>query len=146
MSQENLLDKLYEISGELTKAPSASNYSLVMESLRHKNEDVRERAIFISGLRWMDDEALRIFKDRLQFDSESSDNNRRLMIESLVSAAIESSERSSQLKEFLLELLTKLDGHSTSAKAAFIGIQRLNGDISKQQFAVLDYDDVVVVK
>lgn len=141
-SDDDLLDRLYELSGGLNRTPTADEYSLVSTSLHHSNDDVRERAIFIGGLRWMDKTILGYFKDAIVSGAESSDDNRRLMIECLVSEAIERGGVRDALEATLAQIQKSFGAESLTAKAAFVGIRRLRGEISKREFAVLDYDDI----
>lgn len=83
-----LLERLYGISGILTAEPDPSNYTLVSRSLFHCDQEVRERAIFIGGLRWADPLILSSFIGAITVGLESVDENRRLMVESLVSATL----------------------------------------------------------
>jgi hypothetical protein len=143
-SGDDLLDQLYELSGNAGREPEASQYLLVASSLHHPREDVRERAIFIGGLRWFDKTILGYFKGVLATGEEPCDDNRRLMIESLVSEAIERGEVRDSLVRFLAGVQESSSAESITAKAAFIGIKRLRGEISKIQFAQLDYGDVTI--
>lgn len=143
-NDERLLGLLFEISGKRDRIPSQVDYEVVFGALDHPDEEIRERAIFIGGLRWMDDAVLERFKQVLMSGEESCEDNRRLMVESLISQAIERGKERAQLTDFLLDLLDSMDADSLGAKAAFIGIMRLRNKVSKQQFAALDYDNVMV--
>ncbi|MBN6149232.1 hypothetical protein JR065_02665 [Xanthomonas sp. AmX2] len=141
---DDLLDQLYALSGNSNRTPGGDQYFLVSSSLHHPSEDVRERAVFIGGLRWMDKAILGYFKDALISGEEVSDNIRRLMIECLVSEAIERSGSRDSLAGFLADIQRSSGSQSLAGKAAFVGIKRLKGEISKNEFAVLDYDDIHV--
>jgi hypothetical protein len=141
---DQILDRLYRLSGNESRAAAPGDRQFVIEALRHSRADVRERAIFIGGLRWMDAEILDTLRHELQAGSEPSDENRRLMVECLVSAALERAIAPEATKQLLDNVLQSADPKTYEAKAAYIGIARLEGRISKQQFAVIDYDKVNV--
>jgi hypothetical protein len=141
-----LLNKLFTISGRESRALNADDYLLVSESLHHSRDDIRERAIFIGGLRWMDATILGSFVAALVLNTESSDDNKRLMIEALASRAIERQYKVKELQEFLNYLLASSPAESLCAKAAFVAKERLDGRMTKAQFAVLNYDQVTLEK
>ena len=94
----------------------------------------------------MDRTILGYFRGALVSHSEPSDDNCRLMVECLVSEVLEAGRASAGLFELLGDVVRDYPETSVVAKAAYVGQRRLNGEISKQQFAVLDYDDIQVTK
>ena len=146
MDSDSLLEKLYALSGIDDRGLDAEAYFLVAKALTHDREDVRERAIFIGGLRWMDKVMLGYFKGVLLSGAKESDGNRRLMVESLVSEAIvRGGNDDGDLQKTLAWIVRSYGKETLAAKAAYIGTKRLNGQISKNEFAIIDYDDVRVL-
>lgn len=139
-----LLERLYRISGILTTEPDPSSYTLVSRSLFHCDQEVRERAIFIGGLRWADPLFLSSFIGVIAVGMEPVDDNRRLMVESLVSATLRGRLDALSIESWLRSVIGSSDLNSLQAKAAYIGLLRIQGKISTAEFASLDYDDVVV--
>lgn len=139
-----LLDKLYRISGVLTDDPDSSSYMLVSRSLFHRDPEVRERAIFIGGLRWADPLILGCFIGMITTGGESVDDNRRLMVEALVSAALRGKIDVVSVESWLRGVLGSSDSDSLQGKAVYIGLLRIQGKMSVSDFASLDYDDVIV--
>ncbi|MDI9272376.1 hypothetical protein [Stenotrophomonas sp. PFBMAA-4] len=144
MEDKLLLERLYRISGILTAEPDSSSYALVSRALFHCDQDVRERAIFIGGLRWADPLILSCFIGAITVGLESVDDNRRLMVESLVSATLRGKLDAISIGSWLRTVIGSSDVNSLQAKAAYIGFLRIKGEISTAEFASLDYDDVVV--
>ncbi|ELC7364702.1 MULTISPECIES: hypothetical protein [Bacteria] len=141
---ELLLEQLYRMSGILTAEPDSSSYALVSRSLFHCDQEVRERAVFIGGLRWADPLILGCFIGIITVGMEPVDDNRRLMVESLVSAALRGRLDAISIGSWLGTVIGSSDLNSLQAKAAYIGLLRIKGRISTAEFACLDYDDVVV--
>lgn len=139
-----LLDRLYKISGILTDDPDSSSYMLVSRSLFHRDPEIRERAIFIGGLRWADPLILGCFIGIVTMGQEPVDDNLRLMIESLVSAVLRGKLEAASIEEWLRAVLLSNDYESLLAKSAYIGLLRIQGKMSVSDFASLDYDDVSV--
>lgn len=139
-----LLDRLYRISGILTDDPDSPSYMLVSRSLFHCDPEIRERAIFIGGLRWADPLILGCFIGIITVGQESVDDNRRLMVESLVSAVLRGRLDAASIEEWLRTVLSSNDYESLLAKVAYIGLLRIQGKMSVSEFASLDYDDVSV--
>lgn len=139
-----LLEQLYKMSGVLTAEPDSSSYMLVSKSLFHCDQEVRERAAFIGGLRWADPMILGCFIGIITVGLEPVDDNRRLMVESLVSATLRGRLDSISICSWLGTVIGSSDLNSLQAKAAYIGLLRIQGKISTAEFASLDYDDVVV--
>lgn len=139
---DELLARLFAVSGSIDRVPRPEDYFQVSVALHHLREDVRERAIFIGGLLWMDPTILGYFRAALEWGGEDCDQNRRLMVECLVSAWLEAGRGQSALESFLQHVLATSSPTSYAAKAAFVGIRRLSGELTKQQFAALDYDDI----
>lgn len=142
--EDVLLDELYAISGDDDRTPTADQYFLVSNSLRHSNEDIRERAIFIGGLRWMDEIMIGYFKGFLISGFEESDENRKLMVQCLVSQAMFRNKDKERLMEILRDIMNFYPSHSLTAKAAYVGIKRLDGSMGVREFASMNYDDVEV--
>jgi hypothetical protein len=141
---DDLLNTLYQLSGDPERKITASNLSLVISSLRNERDDVRERAIFIGGLRWAHEVILGYFVGALSLKLESSDDNCRLMIESLVSWVLQANDDREMLIDFLVKIKNSAAHDSLTAKSSYVGIKRLRGEMTKQQFAVVDYDEIVV--
>jgi hypothetical protein len=141
-NSEAILDKLYAISGKIDRALSDAEYRFVKDALIHQDESVRERAIFIGGLRSLDPIFLGYLLSVLLLRSESSQENKRLIIESLVSATLLSSYHVERMIWVMQLVLKDACPSSLEAKAAYVGIKRLRGEISKTEFATLDYDQV----
>lgn len=139
---DQLLDRLYGISGEQNRSPSEIDFHLVCNSLHHARPDIRERAIFIGGLRWADRTVLGYFAGVLCLKLEPDQDNCRLMIESLVSDAVNGGFSSKGLADLLHYIIASYPRELLPAKAAYVGIKRLSGEISKRDFAVLSYADV----
>lgn len=139
-----ILDELFKISGRSDRTLSDSEYKFIRDSLLHEEESIRERAVFIGGMRIFDPIFLGFFLSRLVLRAEPSLENRRLMIECLVSSSLRKVIDSGALSLVLQAVLQGADENSLEAKAAYIGIKRLNGEMSTSEFAVLDYDDVRV--
>lgn len=139
---DELLARLFVVSGSVDRVPRPEDYFQVSLALHHPRDDVRERAIFIGGLLWMDPTILGYFRATLEWGGEDCDQNRRLMVECLVSGWLEAGRGQGELERFLQNVLATSSQNSYTAKAAFIGIRRLNGELTKQQFAALDYDDI----
>jgi len=66
------------------------------------------------------------------------------MVESLVSATLRGRLDSISICSWLGTVIGSSDLNSLQAKAAYIGLLRIQGKISTAEFASLDYDDVVV--
>ena len=143
-NDESLLDQLYVISGRVDRQLSDAEFRLIACALVHEDDSVRERAIFIGGLRSVDPVFIGFFLSSLLLGSERSDENRRLMIESLVSASLNSPAGPGKMIRNLKDILDGADPSSLEAKSAFVGIKRLRGEISTGEFAILDYDDIHV--
>lgn len=139
-----LLDRLYKISGILTDDPDSPSYMLVSRSLFHCDPEIRERAIFIGGLRWADPLILGSFIGIITLGQEPVDDNRRLMVESLVSAVLRGRLDAASIEEWLRAVLGSNDYESLLAKAAYIGLLRIQGKMSVSEFASIDYDDVSI--
>ncbi|WP_312400790.1 hypothetical protein [Stenotrophomonas indicatrix] len=139
-----LLERLYRISGILTAEPDPSSYTLVSRSLFHGDQEVRERAIFIGGLRWADPLILSSFIGAITVGLESVDENRRLMVESLLSATLRGRLDALSIASWLRTVFGLGDVNSLQAKAAYIGLLRIQGKITTAEFATLDYDDVII--
>lgn len=139
-----LLDQLYRMSGVLTADPESSSYLLVSRSLFHCDQEVRERAVFIGGLRWADPVILGCFIGIITVGMEPVDDNRRLMVESLVSAVLRGRLDAISIGGWLRSVIGSSDLNSLQAKAAYIGLLRIQGKVSNAEFAYLDYDDVIV--
>lgn len=137
-----LLERLY--SGILTAEPDPSSYTLVSRSLFHCDQEVRERAIFIGGLRWADPLILSSFIGAITVGLESVDENRRLMVESLVSATLRGRLDALSIASWLRTVIGLGDVNYLQAKAAYIGLLRIQGEITTAEFATLDYDDVII--
>ncbi|MET3149348.1 UNVERIFIED_ORG: hypothetical protein ABIC77_000550 [Stenotrophomonas geniculata] len=138
-----LLERLY--SGILTAEPDPSSYTLVSRSLFHCDQEVRERAIFIGGLRWADPLILSSFIGAITVGLESVDGNRRLMVESLVSATLRGGGLDAlSIASWLRTVIGLGDVNYLQAKAAYIGLLRIQGEITTAEFATLDYDDVII--
>lgn len=141
---ELLLERLYKISGILTDEPDSPSYMLVSRSLFHCDPEIREKAIFIGGLRWADPLILGFFIGIITVGQEPVDDNRRLMVESLVSAVLRGRLDAASIEEWLRAVLGSNNYESLLAKAAYIGLLRIQGKMSVSEFASIDYDDVSV--
>lgn len=139
-----LLDKLYGISGVHTADPGPEDYLLVSRAFHHADAEVRERAIFIGALRWMDRTMLGYTFAAFKLEIEPVDDNRRLMVEALVSAALRGGFDPAALELALVERLSGCDLSSLEAKAAYVGILRLRGKVTVAEWAVMDYEKVDV--
>lgn len=140
----SLLDRLFKISGKLTINPKSDDFRLVAGALHDASAEVRERAIFIGALRWKDPTIVGYLYFALVTDAELDENNRRLIIESLVSASLSGQLDSSALERELLATLRRVEHSQLEAKAAFVGLQRIRGLMSTSEWAVNDYGRVVV--
>lgn len=141
---ELLLERLYKMSRVLAAEPDSSSYVLVSRSLFHCDREIRERAIFIGGLRWADPLILGCFIGIVTVGQEPVDDNRRLMIESLVSAVLRRRLDAASIEEWLRAVLHSNDSKSLLAKLAYIGLLRIQGKMSVSEFASIDYDGVSV--
>lgn len=144
LKKEQLLDQLYRIAGRLTDRPDPASYALVARSMFDSDAEVRERAIFIGALRWADPVMLSCVTGMLTLGSEPVDDNRRLMIESVVSAALRGKLEPAAIEAWLRVILTKGSADSLQAKAAYVGILRLQGRMSIAEAAAIDYETFVV--
>lgn len=142
-SNDELLDYLYKLSGAESRHLSGDDFKLVCESLWSDSPEIRERAIFIGGLRCFDRTVICALRSMLLDGVEGDEENRRLMIEAIVSFHIERSEQV-DLTPLLDRLIGSNHPESLTAKAAYVGMMRINGELDKKGFASLDYDDVVV--
>jgi hypothetical protein len=144
-ASDDIVDQLFSISGNEQRVPQPETFFFVAACLHHNEERVRERAIFIGGLRWMDKTILGYFVAALLGHLEPSQENQRLMIESLVSSSIENDFMRVALPNILESVLSASDPQSLTARVAYVGIERLKGRISKKQFASIDYDSVAIL-
>lgn len=112
---ELLLERLYKMSRVLAAEPDSSSYVLVSRSLFHCDPEIRERAIFIGGLRWADPLILGCFIGIVTVGQEPVDDNRRLMIESLVSAVLRRRLDAASIEEWLRAVL-----HSNDSKSLWL--------------------------
>ena len=138
------LDRLFRISGQLTNHPKPDDFRFVTAALHDSRAELRERAIFIGALRWRDPTVLGYVFFAFQTGIEPDENNRRLMIESPVSASVSGAFDSAVLERELLAALERLAHSEVEAKAAFVGLLRLRGLMSISEWAANDYDRVVV--
>lgn len=144
LKKEQLLDQLYRIAGMLTDRPDPASYALVAKSMFDSDAEVREHAIFIGALRWSDPVMLSCITGVLTLGSEPVDDNRRLMIESVVSAALRGKLERAAIEAWLRVILKQGSTVSLQAKAAYAGILRLQGKMSIAEAAALDYETFVV--
>lgn len=139
-----LLERLYKVSGEFAADPEPESYLMVSQAFHHADPEVRERAIFIGALRWMDRTMVGYTFGALQLGSEPVDDNRRLMVEALVSAALRGALDPRALETALIACLGRCESFSKEAKAAYVGILRLRGEVTVAEWARMDYDEVDV--
>lgn len=140
MNDDDLLDHLFAISGSVRGSLDDTQRLLVLNALNHPREDIRERAIFIGGLRCMDPLFLRCFVGSVLLGEESSLGNRRLMVECLVSASIERKWGGDKIIEILRFAKNYYVKGDFMWNVIAVSVRRLEGKISKQEFASLDYD------
>lgn len=136
-----LLEVLFRISG-MSGQPRQDDYQLVASCLHDRRSEIRERAILIAGLGWKDPTVLGYFHGALDMDSEPDDENRRLMIECLVSFNVASLVAPDALAAFLQRLILRHPRSSMTAKAAYVGVQRLHGRMDDGAYAGVDYDQL----
>lgn len=141
---EKLLAKLHRISGRLTRDPSNGDYREISNALHHNDPQVRERAVFAGGLRWKDKTILGYIFYALHAGLDTDADNKRLMIETLASAAI-SGDIDRNIVDRELSAVLQSGNHSCiEVKAAFVGLLRVRELISTADLARIDYDNVVI--
>jgi hypothetical protein len=138
---QELLDELFRISGVRGFEPNEQEVQLVLSSLDHSDEEIRERAIFIGGLRWANAAMINQFKSKLLCIWESSDDLSRLMCECVVSDSLRINQSREGAIEFCRKVVSLYPAESRTAKAAYVGILRLKSKMTVQEFAALDYDE-----
>lgn len=143
LDEARLADTLFRISGR-DGPPRQDDYQLVAGCLHHARSEIRERAILIGGLRWTDPTLLGYFQGALVTDGEPDDENRRLMIECLVSDCVARTAEIEPLTALLQWVLLAQPRESIAAKAAYVGIERLAGRLDAGEYAHVDYAQVEV--
>jgi len=66
------------------------------------------------------------------------------MVESLVSATLRGRLDALSIASWLRTVIGLGDVNSLQAKAAYIGLLRIQGEITTAESATLDYDDVII--
>jgi hypothetical protein len=136
--EDRLTDALLHASAR-EGPPRQDDYLMVAGCLHHARSEVRERAILIGGLRWADPTLLGYFQGALATGSELDDENRRLMIECLVSDCMGRRAQVEPLRALLRWVMPTQPRDSLAAKAAYVGIELLSGRLEAGDYARIDY-------